>query len=292
MPKSRKSRPGRKRGRTPRKATLVADKENPLFVFGFSAEWANFQRRNPLFIETLRNLHRAMTGAFIRTFTPRRLADDVVFQLGNVCREDFLEIMLLAGNGYGLGALRLLRGMYERAVNAKYIAQNPEKAEDFVNFGWINIYKTIESIKRTGGKTKLPSELIDQAVAMHEKYKREGRNTSRWSGDLDFESMAMTVGALGKMIVNAYHIPTQQLHSSIQSVVARIEVRGKTFSFDAGPQRERADEALQFAQLVLLSCIDLQKTYFDLPHLEPMLVQCMLDFKRTWPALNQDGTGG
>ena len=42
--------------------------------------------------------------------------DRVLFWLGNVCREDFSEILLLAANGYGIGALKLFRGLYERVV--------------------------------------------------------------------------------------------------------------------------------------------------------------------------------
>ncbi len=40
-----------------------------------------------------------------------------------------MEILLLAGNGYGVGAQKLLRGLYGAAVTARYISQHPEKAE-------------------------------------------------------------------------------------------------------------------------------------------------------------------
>jgi hypothetical protein len=33
-----------------------------------------------------------------------------------------VEILLLSANGYGIGAQKLVRGMYERAVTARYLS--------------------------------------------------------------------------------------------------------------------------------------------------------------------------
>jgi hypothetical protein len=49
------------------------------------------------------------------------LADRVVFYLGRVAADDFSELLILSGNGYGIGALKVLRGMYERVVTAAFI---------------------------------------------------------------------------------------------------------------------------------------------------------------------------
>lgn len=260
-------------------------------VFGVSEEWAEFENRNPVFLETFPNLQRLMMAVFIRTVSTSARADDMVFFLGNLCREDFMEIMVLAGNGYGFGALRLLRGMYERAVNALYISQNPDKAEDFYQFGWIHIYKTLETLRRTGGVTHLPGEIIAEAEATHERFKREGRREDSWSAPLDFVSMALSVGSLGKMVVDAYVIPNQLVHSSIQGIVGRLTITEQGLSFDGGPQRERSDEALRNAHLVLLSVIHLQITHFGLKEADSLFELCMADFQRAWPGPSQPSSG-
>lgn len=68
----------------------------------------------------------------VTAFENRMAADRVVFYLGRVAVEDFVEIVVLSGNGLGFGAYKILRGMYERVVTAMYIAKHPAEARVFV----------------------------------------------------------------------------------------------------------------------------------------------------------------
>ena len=45
---------------------------------------------------------------------------NAALSLGRICVEEFNEILLLAGNGRGVGALKVLRGMFERAVYVRF----------------------------------------------------------------------------------------------------------------------------------------------------------------------------
>jgi hypothetical protein len=65
---------------------------------------------------------------------PKNRTEDICFGLGHTCREDFLEILFLAANGYSNGALKLLRGLYERALTMSYIIKSPAKADRFMSF--------------------------------------------------------------------------------------------------------------------------------------------------------------
>ena len=47
----------------------------------------------------------------------RYYTDLIVYTLGRIAIDDFSELMVLGGNGWGIGALKILRGMYERVVN-------------------------------------------------------------------------------------------------------------------------------------------------------------------------------
>src|SRR6185437_15258933 len=63
--------------------------------------------------------------------TELRLAQIIVFYLGRTTFDDFGDLLLLAGNGRGIGAKKLLRGMYEHLVTAGFISQNPAEATVF-----------------------------------------------------------------------------------------------------------------------------------------------------------------
>jgi len=218
-----------------------------------------------------------------------------------------MEILLLCGNGYGIGAQKLLRGLYERAVTARYIAMNPERVGDFIDFGKINLFKLIAPIRRAHGDGLLPPQIVADVTAFHKEFKRRGRtpkglidrlrrwfrrllrrpepgrSTARWTDDLSFEAMALKVGSLGRMLVYGWHLPTLQAHASLQNIIARVrESPGGGMEFDGGPQREEADKALNFATLILLDLLDLQKSYFKLISLEPLLQQCNADYMEIW----------
>lgn len=72
-------------------------------IFGLPDEWPLFEKRHPAFIEKLRPLFDTLNEMFIRQVQTNSPADKVVFFLGRLCSEDLMEILLLCGNGYGIG---------------------------------------------------------------------------------------------------------------------------------------------------------------------------------------------
>ncbi len=251
--------------------------------FGISAEWEDFHRRHPLFAERFPRLVKALEIAFIRTFHSDGPLDRNIFFLGNLCREDFMEILLLCGNGYGIGGQKLLRGMFERAITARYMAMNPEKAEDFINFGSVNQHKLLVAIRESFGNDIISDEQAADTVAGYKKFKDEGR--SSWT-ELDFVSMAREVSKIskvGKLIVPAYYLPLFETHATVQSILSRIEQTddGGT-AFDGGPQRERADDALMTAHNVILDVLALQGNHFDIEALTDVFDACVQDWLDIW----------
>ena len=67
-----------------------------------------------------------------------------------------MELLVLAGNGYGIGALKILRGMYERVVTAWYLHANPEETQDFMDFYWVAQHKLARAVVDTFGESSLP----------------------------------------------------------------------------------------------------------------------------------------
>jgi hypothetical protein len=70
---------------------------------------------------------RLPTSAFGREYQPANRAEDIVFDIGQACRDDFGEVVMLTSHGLGSGGMKLLRGMFERAITAAYLIKNPEK---------------------------------------------------------------------------------------------------------------------------------------------------------------------
>src|SRR5438034_8810614 len=79
------------------------------------SHWPSLNARHPAFVSTLPSLYELLRKLFVRTFstTPQSLA---VFGLGRMCVEDLIEILFMIEHGFDLAGLKLLRGLYERAI--------------------------------------------------------------------------------------------------------------------------------------------------------------------------------
>jgi hypothetical protein len=103
-------------------------------VFGIPAEWDRFARANEGFLEGLPNLIRAGEIAFSSRQLRVRSANMAIYSLDSLCKQDFWDILLLCGNGCGMSAPKVLRGMYERAVTANYLHLNLGGSRSLLRF--------------------------------------------------------------------------------------------------------------------------------------------------------------
>lgn len=256
--------------------------------FGSHKEQQIFLERHKPFFDRLGNLRKAQEMAFLREIDGLLMADKAVFYLGRLCVEDFSEIMLLASNGYGNASMKLLRGMYEKAVTARYLHQNPDKTEHFFDFYWVNADKLVNSIEKTYGPDSVrldrKEEIEKEYSKVREKFmiadckKCNSKKLNYTWSDLDFVSMAHKVESLRKFIIQAYYIPTLQLHPTPHSIARRLEVTENSITFKHGAQREDADNVFFTSHELLLNVIDLQREHFDLKELESQLKTCNQDF--------------
>jgi hypothetical protein len=76
--------------------------------------------------------------------TNDELVDSTVFALERAAFDDFGDLLVLACNGHGLGATKVLRSIYEQLVTAMYIAKKPAEANIFLDHGEIDSGKIIE----------------------------------------------------------------------------------------------------------------------------------------------------
>src|SRR5258708_3052993 len=81
-----------------------------------------------VFLRPLAKSERAMLPTSPTEIEDHNMADGVVFFLGRAVADDFGELLVLAGNGRGIGSYKILRGMYERIVTAAFISKNPPEA--------------------------------------------------------------------------------------------------------------------------------------------------------------------
>jgi hypothetical protein len=261
-------------------------------TIGFRKEWQAFFKRHPLWSAKLKLLHSTLEKTFIREIDPKSAADKVVFFLGRLVVEDFNEIFLLCGNGYGFAGLKILRGLYERVVTSGYIAKNPNEAESFLDYHHIQKGKMLfHSKKFFGNFTRFSPEEITRIKKLYEQNKIKfqeivckqcGTTRTQFSWTkLDLLSMAKKIG-LDNLYFPGYFYPTLQTHATLSSLSARIKIRSDGgATFDCEVQREWADNALNAAHNLQISNLLIQNSYFNL-HLDQEIEERKKDFMEIW----------
>ena len=260
--------------------------------FGDSEEWKIFQIRNPKLTQKLPALIDSLNNVFIRDVKATEPTDRVVFFLGRLCVEDFMEILLLCGNGYGIGAMRLLRGMYERAVTLGYIDKNPGEAEQFLEYHFIHRGKHFNHASQIPHMNKHlnpdEKEEIKKTYADAKKRfeevlcKKCGTTRTRFSwSKLDLFSMAR-VASLEKLYLKCYYEPTLQAHATASSLISRLKIKENgQISFDDRAQREKADDVLIGAHNLMLYILQVENNHFDM-ELSVELQDRFEDFMQIW----------
>lgn len=261
-------------------------------TFGLRDEWEYFLKRHPRLMDKLQPLFETLHNIFIREVEAPEPAERVVFFLGRLCVEDFMEILLLCGNGYGIGGMKLLRGLYERAVTLGYIGKNPDKAEQFLDYHYVhqgkyfnhanqifpmNEYSSDEQIEQIQRAYKENKEKYQQVIC-----KRCGTTRTRFSwSELDLPSMAREA-KLDKLYLQCYYEPTLQAHATVSSLINRMKVRNDGgVTFDDGAQHEKADLALIGAHNIVLYIVDVVNEYFEMG-LQDEIQERFADFMYIW----------
>jgi hypothetical protein len=234
---------------------------------GLPEELQDFEHRHEKLLgAVLPPLMDAATQVFARAMESEHPHERLAFMLGRHVPEDFNEIFLLAANGYGIGAVKLLRPMYERVVTMMFLIRNPEKAQDFFDWVLVEKQKTLNHLKDEGDDPTnyLTAEEIEQVKAEYEHVRHKFPKKAHSWINLDLKSMARTVG-VGRMYLGLCHWPTLQVHTTLIGMTARMEITAEGgVSFKIGAQRKEADLALLGAHFCLLLALDSHVRHFGL----------------------------
>lgn len=263
-------------------------------VYGFPDACSAFDQRHPAWGEVMPRLEHAINLAFTRTQVMDTPIDKFVYFYGNLVAEGFLELFLLAVNGYGYGAMKLLRSMYEHTVVLKYLHDHPDELQRFFDFDRVQQYKLTKPIVETFGKNILSSATVEEAERRYDEVKEqfmvkscksqtcvERRVGHTWS-KLDFVAMAKKTGAIGKIIVHGYYIPLRHAHPTYRGMMERLEHNDDRMWFNREQQPKEADNTLMAAHNCLLVALEVQKERFNIPGLENTLQNCFRDWALIW----------
>lgn len=210
-------------------------------------------------------------------FEDKVMADRVVFGLGRIIADDFGELLVLSGNGYGIGAYKILRGMYERLVTAAYIAKNPAEARSFVEDDaikkwklWRQAIEVMPDLKDSVAKEKTDAL---ETESRRVKAKRaesicktcgQPKTQEAWTR-VDLASMAKQTDInLSALYGACYLRPTFHSHATGFGLGARFRRNESGATSYQEISEKEARQAILLAHNLVLRHLGLQNEYFNL----------------------------
>lgn len=264
------------------------------FEWGDTVESDAFFARHPNFYPAFERLRELSNKCFARPLpTPYYGAEYTLFSLGQSCRQDYIEILFLAVHGYGTGASKLLRGLYERAVALAYMLKNRDKVKRFRNFAAVQEYKAMKNaLKVTAedqwnavmGEHNTPAEVTARFEALKEDFqqtdcKKCGTKRPSISWDVDIASMVLKVGEpYNSYYLGAYTNPNLEIHATAASA---LRITEKDQERRLADQRAEADSALFCASMLLIEVLRNQNTLLELT-LDDEIQECENAVARVW----------
>jgi hypothetical protein len=241
-----------------------------------------FYERNKPVIAAVTNAHDCYFGLLKEA--QKRLDGQektVIWLLAVACLKEFDEILLLSGNGFGTGAVKLMRPFYERTVTLSYLASHTDQIQRFIDYSYIHWHKLLVEAEEIHSNFKLSEEDREVFEENYNKTKGEFRQEDckkchstrlqmSWT-KLDMKTMASNVNEdLRRLCANAYLAPTLHLHTTFWGITNQSEKTpsGK-FDFMGGNiQEEAAQESFEQAYLLLTQTLDVLNGFFELDQKE------------------------
>jgi len=115
---------------------------------------------------------------------PRELLDLSVIALVRMTGFAMNDVMLLCGNGSGIGAMKIVRGMFETSILAEYLIHHPNEVADYVDFGAVLAWRRLHTLKGEKRNSMTPEQvkqLEDEYDSVKARFTTNGRERNNWT---------------------------------------------------------------------------------------------------------------
>jgi hypothetical protein len=249
------------------------------FLCGDREASQRFYERNKPVIEVATDTHD-LCYQMVKLAQPKLDGQDktMIWLLGASCLREFEEIVLLVGNGFGTGAIKLMRSFYERVVTMSYLAteDGAKEIQKFIDYSAVHWHQMLVEAEEIHPAFEISPEarqkIVDDYEAAKERFKDEKCPTCKRRGQISWtrvtmKDMATKVGEdVRRVCHNAYLTPTFHLHTTHWGIVNECE-RSETgkLRFSGGKvQEDAAHEAFDQAYILLMQVMDVLDQYFEL----------------------------
>ncbi len=114
---------------------------------GFPEFHGQVVQRHPIFFETIPAIQNALNDLTGEAHQAISAEHHLILNLGIVAGVTMAELIMLAVNGFGPGAIKAARSLLELSVTTEYLRLHPEHYEDFWEWHHVEKFKEIAFLK-------------------------------------------------------------------------------------------------------------------------------------------------
>lgn len=247
---------------------------DPGYVFGFPKFTLVFAQRFAPVLRALTVVHDALNSIVDRGYDTLDPWQWIVLNLGRLNGVAMGELITLAANGYGHGAMKILRSMLETTVDAEFLRLKPEQRKAYFDWDHHERWKVYQSLKRMDPRAyeQIGQDELDRAKAEYERvrlafsqerraslrgrkpgagadagadpkaYHSKRTTRRRWCElDLGTEARAVELGDLYDLL---NPLTTRLLHGGVFSLVLHFDPRTDPHRIDVPPSMAWVQQAL------------------------------------------------
>jgi hypothetical protein len=251
-------------------------------IVGFPEFQEQVVQRHTVFFETISALQKALNDLTGEAHESIAAEHHLILNLGILAGVSMMEIILLAVNGFGPGAIKAARSLLEASVTAEYLRLQPHHYEDFVEFHHVEKFKEIAFLK----------EYLPEAYASLEpEFVRAIENEMTRVKDRFGNRRSWCKHDLAEQAKQADYLQSYKLVQPIGSGFVHISPYGLMKRFDREDQfRIEVPPSLNWVEQSLVSghvlCLGMVHTLIQCfhPELESTLfAELEKDCRRAWP---------
>ena len=142
-------------------------------VFGNKDFWPEVVKRHADFFQRIGRLQEAVRNIVDPAYEALDGHQRLQMNLLILVATGVWEVVTLVGNGMGHGAMKIVRGGVENAINAEYLRQFPDQAEKYMEWHWVELHKLYIYMQETSPDSlkEIPPEKMASDEAEYQRVK-------------------------------------------------------------------------------------------------------------------------
>ena len=238
-------------------------------------------------LNAIRNMETLMNDIFsAANLNATEPVQKIVHYLAILTADSLRDVVTLAGHGSGPGAMKIARGMFETAVVAEYLRRNPDEAENFREYHYIQNWRRYQKLLSSSPerakeiRPERVKELQDDYNRVVPRFtNRKGQIRNQWSK----KSIAQMAEEIGRadQYETPYSLAASIHHGSFEGIAVHVSMEGDSMSLCERPSLAWVAQALVSAHVYILQVLD---TLNDSLHggFDERIKAATEEFQRVW----------